>query len=279
MLKVLVRVTSIFVLAITSVSAQSVTVRPGDTLSKIAARELGDGSRWAELCELNRSSLQGGCDELEIGTDIRLDAPPQGDDTTRAPAPASVSSDVPTDRQTRPETLEEPRREDTLSGDAQFSSSEVLVPTSQIDPELITVEETTLQQDGESILLGRLSTSAGVHRIRYGFTPAGNTAFRVEWNIQTQLDFIPNVTIYGSASDVLGRVYLVQPDEATSDGSVSEASNEPGEDGWVKVTFNLDVPKAEPFVQLLFYPLGTSELAPEQQRTIKFSKPEVFAIN
>ena len=46
-------------------------VRPGDTLSLIAARELGDRERWPELYRANRDRLHAPS-ELEVGTNLRL---------------------------------------------------------------------------------------------------------------------------------------------------------------------------------------------------------------
>ena len=47
------------------------TVRRGDTLSRIAQRELGSTERWRELFEANRDRLRTPA-ELEVGTRLRL---------------------------------------------------------------------------------------------------------------------------------------------------------------------------------------------------------------
>ena len=58
-----------------------VTVRPGDTLSSIAAAELGSANRWSELYAANRAQLDSP-DELAVG--MELSVPPEttgtGDD-------------------------------------------------------------------------------------------------------------------------------------------------------------------------------------------------------
>ena len=47
------------------------TVRPGDSLSKIAARVLGDAGRWEELFEANREEL-GSPDRVVVGQELRV---------------------------------------------------------------------------------------------------------------------------------------------------------------------------------------------------------------
>lgn len=53
--------------------AQTMIVQPGDTLSRIAARQLGNERRWTELCRLNRAVVED-CDVLLPGTTIQLPA-------------------------------------------------------------------------------------------------------------------------------------------------------------------------------------------------------------
>lgn len=54
-----------------SCSAQSITVQTGDTLSRIAQRELGDASLWVDLCNLNSEQLPD-CDKLKVGSSLQL---------------------------------------------------------------------------------------------------------------------------------------------------------------------------------------------------------------
>jgi nucleoid-associated protein YgaU len=51
------------------------TIKRGDTLSIISARELGDGSRWTEIYELNRDIIGPNPDGIRDGMEIRLPAP------------------------------------------------------------------------------------------------------------------------------------------------------------------------------------------------------------
>jgi nucleoid-associated protein YgaU len=51
------------------------TIKRGDTLSIISARELGDGSRWTEIYELNRDIIGPNPDGIRDGMEIRLPEP------------------------------------------------------------------------------------------------------------------------------------------------------------------------------------------------------------
>ncbi len=50
------------------------TVVAGDSLSGIAARELGDGNRWTDIYELNRDSMSSP-ERIRLGMQLRLPAP------------------------------------------------------------------------------------------------------------------------------------------------------------------------------------------------------------
>jgi murein DD-endopeptidase MepM/ murein hydrolase activator NlpD len=56
---------------IPSCAADNVVVRAGDTLSTIAARELGDSRRWSEICELNQEVLRD-CDLISVGLNLAV---------------------------------------------------------------------------------------------------------------------------------------------------------------------------------------------------------------
>lgn len=51
---------------------RSYTIKRGDTLSIVAARELGSGGRWTEIYELNRSVIGSNPDGIRDGMVIRL---------------------------------------------------------------------------------------------------------------------------------------------------------------------------------------------------------------
>lgn len=64
----------------TAPTGRTYTVRPGDTLSTIARRTLGDARRWKELYELNKQAIGANPHGLRVGTILKLSGP--------APAPA-----------------------------------------------------------------------------------------------------------------------------------------------------------------------------------------------
>lgn len=56
-------------------SARTVTVAPGDTLSRIALRELGDASRWPEIYQANQPDpISAGPDLLQVGWVLTIPA-------------------------------------------------------------------------------------------------------------------------------------------------------------------------------------------------------------
>ncbi len=63
--------------------SQTVTVVRGDSLSSIAARELGSAARWPDLCELNRELLNDNCDLVVEGSVLRLSEDVPLDQTSR----------------------------------------------------------------------------------------------------------------------------------------------------------------------------------------------------
>ncbi len=58
----------------TSTTARTYRVQPGDSFYKIAAKLLGDSSRWNELFELNRDLVKGDPKRLKVGAEIQLPA-------------------------------------------------------------------------------------------------------------------------------------------------------------------------------------------------------------
>jgi len=81
--------------ATTKPASGTYTVQSGDTLSRIAAKTLGDSKRWKEIYEANRDTLGNDPSALEVGQSIKI--PGKGGATkpaapatsTGAPAPSS----------------------------------------------------------------------------------------------------------------------------------------------------------------------------------------------
>lgn len=73
------------------------TVTPGDTLSAIAARELGDSSRWQEIYDLNRGAIGDDPSLIQVGMQLQLPgggpAPPPVD-TGGGQAPVGDAAEV-----------------------------------------------------------------------------------------------------------------------------------------------------------------------------------------
>lgn len=61
--------------AATAGGAGTYTVQSGDSLSRIAKRELGDANRWREIYELNREVIGGNPDLIHPGQRLRLPGP------------------------------------------------------------------------------------------------------------------------------------------------------------------------------------------------------------
>lgn len=81
---------ALFLLTASAVSAQqSVTVKKGETLSEIARRELGDGNRWRDICDLNKNILND-CNLLPVGATLVISDQPAPQETA---APATVAAD------------------------------------------------------------------------------------------------------------------------------------------------------------------------------------------
>jgi nucleoid-associated protein YgaU len=80
------------------VAARTITVKKGDTLQKIAARELGDSGRWRTLLQWNS-----GLDpkRLKPGQELKLPPPPR-----ESPASAALAASVRTHDVERNETLQ-----------------------------------------------------------------------------------------------------------------------------------------------------------------------------
>lgn len=76
----------------TVASAREYTIRPGDTLSEIAQRELGTKNRWRDIVELNP-----GLDpaKLRVGTKIRLSGAVEGESGQPVTPQTKLASDKP----------------------------------------------------------------------------------------------------------------------------------------------------------------------------------------
>ena len=97
--------------------AATVTVRPGDTLSSVAERELGDDNRWPELFEANRAVLDDP-DVLDSGQQLEL--PP--DPTAGADVEPERAERAPSARERPERPLASPARPAPAPGDGALPS-------------------------------------------------------------------------------------------------------------------------------------------------------------
>lgn len=80
-------------------SARTYIVRGGDNLSRIAARELGDSARWADIWKWNRDKIHNP-NHLVAGMKLRMSEPSPQPEGPGAPAEASAASPTPTNTET-----------------------------------------------------------------------------------------------------------------------------------------------------------------------------------
>src|SRR6185437_4589017 len=55
-----------------SAAANEYTVQKGDSLWQIAAQQLGDGSKWQEIYNLNQSAIGNNPNDIQIGTQLKI---------------------------------------------------------------------------------------------------------------------------------------------------------------------------------------------------------------
>ena len=92
-------------------TAQTITVQPGDTLSIIAAAQLGNVGRWRDICVVNRAVIGGDCNTIRPGMQLRLPGPNEvGLALPAAPAPDPTPEPEPAPQDT-PAPVAEPVEE------------------------------------------------------------------------------------------------------------------------------------------------------------------------
>jgi hypothetical protein len=67
----------------TAAQARTATVQPDETLADIARRELGNGNRWVELCDLNKAVIAN-CNNVLVGTIVTLPDDSESADSVEA---------------------------------------------------------------------------------------------------------------------------------------------------------------------------------------------------
>jgi hypothetical protein len=90
-----------------SISAlgEEIIVSKGDTLTSLAKKHLGDGSKWTDLCQMNRGTIGDNCNRIIVGAKLKLPVPPKpvyeltvaGEEGKVFTAPEGYSIDRPSD--------------------------------------------------------------------------------------------------------------------------------------------------------------------------------------
>lgn len=161
---------------------QTVVVEPGDSLSEIALRVLGDGSRWPEICAANTAVLGENCDVLLIGTELVV---PGGEDQAATPQLPALDGDyVVRLGRAEAETLQVP---DGISverrGDALVASGSVSEPSSAgrtAGLSLRLPDSLELAASGRTVRVSLLAAAAdgAAVAIAYSTSEVGNSGWR-----------------------------------------------------------------------------------------------------
>ncbi len=104
--------------------AQTVTVERGDSLSSIAARELGSPNRWRDLCEFNQDVLGENCDLIIEGSVLRLSADAVLDASDAEPEVAEAPLEDASADAAEPASPEPETPVEDTAGDAEASAED-----------------------------------------------------------------------------------------------------------------------------------------------------------
>lgn len=207
--------------------AATITVESGDTLSSIAARELGNDRLWPALCEANADVLGSNCDQLSVGTIITLPGDSQAAETEAADAPAEMPAqpvaEAPAEPAAEP-VVEEPVAEDPEpvagpAAEAPDLPGTYVAAWSELGDPVIPRGFTVERRDDALRLSGSTDNIYSAGR-------TGGIAFRLPDAVEEE------------ASGRTIRVHiLAAPVEGTSaDIEVAYSTNEVGNSGWREMT-------------------------------------------
>ena len=259
-----------FLAAAFPATAATVTVQSGDTLSSIAARELGNGRLWPALCEANADVLEGDCDQLSIGTVISLPGGPESAETeaTQEPVelPAQPAAETPDESGVEPapeetaDPIAEPAAEAPAAPAAESTGERPDLPGAYVFawsdlPDRTVPRGFTVERRDDAL---RLSGSV---EDPHSSGKTGGIAFRLPDEVEQA----------ASGNDI--HVYiLAAPVEGTiADIEVAYSTHEVGNSGWRQVTagdgpamFRYAVREIEQgkgdFVGILPDPVGTGQV-------------------
>lgn len=242
-MRALVYAAAIAVFGAFPAQAAEVIVEEGETLTHIAARELGDGSRWGEICSRNADLLKATCDLLPIG--ITLSIP----EATEAAAPQT-----------------------SLTTEVASPPESVAVATDTPSVFAIPAEGFTVSDAGPNIVA---TTVAGLsqHRVRYGFNSEGRDRVSIEWLLQTTANSA--LVVFTPQREAIGTISFDGSSGITVEGAISNAHFKAG-DGLGELSFDLSLSPEEGLVQLLYYPIGIGAFEMRKGVQIHYQQPSVL---
>ncbi|AEQ51810.1 LysM peptidoglycan-binding domain-containing protein [Pelagibacterium halotolerans] len=209
-------------------SAATVTVQSGDTLSSIAARELGNDRLWPALCEANADVLEGNCDRLPIGTVISLPGqsepePTQATDETPA-QPASEASAEP-DVEPAAQEAVEPVAEPETEAPAESGTESPDLPGTYVAawsdlPDPVIPRGFTVERRDDALRL------SGSTENTYSTGRTGGIAFRLPDAVEQAV----------SGKTIRIHILAVPVGGASADIEAAYSTNEVGNSGWRPIT-------------------------------------------
>lgn len=233
----------------------TITVKQGDTLSRIAAEHLGNAERWPELCEINQSLLGNDCDLLIVGAPLSL---------PEAANPSGPVETVPT------EITEAPTAPARVPPNAS-------IELGMLPAEFVSIDRQPVSYAGLPVLAVTLDPRAGPRRIRYFFVPDESADYSVSWPMR-DIDLSSAIVLAYSGTSVVGRLNFSRTEDVyvtTVSGAIKQATVGTGDNGWMIVDLTLGAEADSEPVQLLFYPTGYATEPLEQERTFSMTVPTV----
>lgn len=264
MLKLLLT-TSALMAAVPTAAAQTIVVAPGDSLSAIAARGLGDAHRWPELCEINKAVLNGNCDLLAVGATIGLPQTRDGDAAAETPSAHAAPSTV------------EAAREGTTASEEQSSENLTNLTVAQMPEEHLTIAPGSLLGGKPAVILTTLPDDA---QRRVGYLIGAGAAKEIRVSLSLRPSDLSNLTLLlysGSRGGTFGTIDFDETSNITTTGAVADAAVT-RHGPWLDLTFSFELVPGQTTAQLLIYPDGTVAKASENQVSVEIVPPTALGV-
>lgn len=258
---------------------QQYTVQPGDSLSQIAARELGNVGAWRQLCDINNLA---DCDRILAGQVLRLSA----EQNAVAETVASLE-DAPEPAETVTAAQQQEPAETALS----TSPAQNMVHNSRLSGAATgIVGEGGALPDGWGIggFPGAEIVQTGIEAgrpyidLRLAGAPAGNAIFVNFVTSESSIEVAPGQTwtssafvrlVDGSLTNI-DNVFLRAQEFAGSDGKGSSGTNVTTDlDAGIRATVTRDISDAAADRLMSFFRLGVS--GSDIDLTLRISGPQI----